>query len=83
MREGNMADEAAVKQRLRRAKARVARKLEKQGWTVLPFASGRYHLFAIKGKKIRYIYVDISESPGQKVIFKTLSSDVSLHLPPL
>jgi hypothetical protein len=64
--------EPAVKRRLRRAKARVARRLERQGWTVFQLDDPTYHLIIKKGPAVKAVQVDISVKPGQTAIFKSL-----------
>jgi len=54
----------AVKQRLRRAKARAARVLQSQGWAVFPLACANCHLLAKKGRRVRAIRIDFIDSPG-------------------
>jgi hypothetical protein len=54
--------DSAVKQRLRRAKARAVKQLKGEGWTVFPLTDPNYHLLARKGQIIRTIKIDIDKT---------------------
>jgi hypothetical protein len=51
--------EPSCKQRLRRARDRAARRLEKQGWDVYAKTDSPYCLIAVKGNRTRTFRVDI------------------------
>ena len=60
---GDIVSDPAVKQRLRRAKARASAKLQGRGWAVVPLACANCHILAQKGRKTRAIRIEFIDSP--------------------